>query len=72
MADLTQKYGPDSPLGLMASIIAGGSETTFYVLTVYLGAIGISRPKHLVSMGLLGDLAAFFAAIFIARWFQIG
>lgn len=71
MADLTQKYGPDSPLGLMASIIAGGSETTFYVLTVYLGAIGISRPKHLVSMGLLGDLAAFFAAILIARWFQI-
>ncbi|NLM36630.1 MAG: spore maturation protein [Firmicutes bacterium] len=72
LADLIQKHGPDSPLGLMASIIAGGSETTFYVLTVYLGAVGISRPKHLIGMGLLGDLAAFFAAIVISRWFQIG
>lgn len=72
MADLTQKHGPDSGLGLMASIIAGGSETTFYVLSVYLGAVGITRPKHLIGMGLLGDLAAFFVAVFIARWFQTG
>lgn len=72
MADLTQKHGPDSLLGMMASIIAGGSETTFYVLTVYLGAIGISRPRHLVSMGLLGDLAAFSTAVLITRWFQTG
>lgn len=71
MADLMRKHGPDSPLGLMASIIAGGSETTLYVLTVYLGAIGISRPKHLLGMGLLGDLAAFCVAILIVRWFQI-
>ncbi len=72
MADLTQKHGPDSRLGIMASIIAGGSETTLYVLSVYLGAVGINRPKHLVGMGLLGDLTAFFVAVLIARWFQIG
>lgn len=72
MADLTQKHGPDSRLGIMAAIIAGGSETTFYVLSVYLGAVGITRPKHLVAMGLLGDLTAFFVAVLIARWFQIG
>lgn len=72
MADLMQKHGPDSRLGLMASIIAGGSETTFYVLSVYLGAIGITRPKHLVGMGLLGDLTAFFVAVIIAPWFQTG
>ncbi|HHT49336.1 MAG TPA: spore maturation protein [Firmicutes bacterium] len=72
MADLIQKHGPDSPLGIMASIIAGGSETTFYVLSVYLGAAKITRPKHLVGMGLLGDLTAFFMAVLITRWFQIG
>ncbi|HEY8392223.1 MAG TPA: nucleoside recognition domain-containing protein [Capillibacterium sp.] len=72
MADLTRKHGPDSPLGIMASVIAGGSETTFYVLSVYLGAVGITRPKHLVGMGLLSDLTAFFVAILIARWFQTG
>jgi spore maturation protein B len=70
LADLTQKHGPDSRLGLMASIIAGGSETTFYILSVYLGAIGITRPRHLLGMGLLSDLTAFFVAVIIARWFQ--
>lgn len=69
MVDLVQKYGPDSLLGTMAAIVAGSSETTFYVLTVYLGAININRPKHLVLMGLLGDLAAFLMAVFTARWF---
>ena len=69
MADLVKKHGPDSLLGTMASIIAGSSETTFYVLTVYLGAVKITRPKHLVIMGLLGDLAAFLVAVLTVQWF---
>ena len=69
MIDLVQKHGPDSLLGTMAALVAGCSETTFYILTVYLGAININRPKHLLLMGLLGDLAAFLTAVFIARWF---
>jgi spore maturation protein B len=66
-ANLVQKHGPDSFLGTMASIVAGCSETTFYVITVYLGVVGITRPKHLVLMGLLGDLVSFLVAIMISR-----
>lgn len=62
-AELLQKYGPDSPLGLMASLIQGGSETTFYVLSLYLGSVQIRDGRHLLLVGLLNEWFVFLLAI---------
>lgn len=45
-SELMSTYGPDSPIGLLASILLGSSETTFYVITVYLGAVGLRKVRQ--------------------------
>lgn len=62
-AELLQKHSPDSPLGLMASLIQGSSETTFYVLSLYLGSVGIRDGRHLLLVGLLNEWFVFLLAI---------
>jgi spore maturation protein B len=64
-AELMHKYGPDSTTGLTASIIQGSSETTLYVLSLYLGSIHIKDSRHTLIMGLSCELAAFILAIAI-------
>lgn len=66
MAEIINKQGPDSPLGLMASVVGGSTETTFYVITVYLGSVGISKQKHTVAMGIAADIVSFFVAVFLS------
>ncbi|MGQ9778809.1 MAG: spore maturation protein [Bacillota bacterium] len=69
LADLFAVHGPDSPLGRLASVVYGSTETTFYVLTVYLGSVGIRRLRHTWLAGLAADLAAFItAAMLMKRW----
>jgi spore maturation protein B len=63
----TPGLGPDSYAGKLASIIAGSSETTFYVLSVYYGAVNIVRYRHAVAAGLLADVSGFTASVIIAR-----
>ena len=65
LVDLYKQHGPDSFLGLTASIFMGSTETTFYLLTVYYGAVQIKKFRHTVSACLLTDLAAIFAAVFM-------
>ena len=65
LAQLFADYGPDSLIGRMASAIMGTTETTFYVLTVYTGAVGIKQIRHTLVTSLLTDLIGFIAAIFI-------
>jgi len=60
-------YGPDSFIGQMASLLQGSTETTFYVITVYFGAVGVRAIRHTVAVGLLADLAGFLAAAWVAR-----
>lgn len=62
-AELLNKWGPDSSIGLMASIAQGCSETTLYVLSLYLGAVGIKDSRHLLAMGLVSEMSAFWVAI---------
>jgi spore maturation protein SpmA len=57
--------GPDSYVGLLVSTIQGSSETTFYVLAVYCGAVQVRRMRHAVAAGLIADVAAILAAAFI-------
>ena len=66
-AEILKTHGPDSPLGLMASTIQGSTETTFYVLAVYCGAVGIRRTRHALLACLLADAVAMVAAILAVR-----
>lgn len=69
MIDTMQVHGADSFPGRLASIVQGSTETTFYVLAVYFGAVGIRKVRHAVSCGLMADFAGIFAAIMVAYWF---
>lgn len=70
LVNLLDEYGPDSLTGRLASVMQGSSETTFYVLSVYLGAVGIRRSGPALAFCLLGDVIGFVAAVWItnARW----
>ncbi len=67
LTDLLKQYGPDSLIGRIASTMQGSTETTFYVLAVYFGSVGISKYRHALWVGLLADLAAFFAAVWVCK-----
>jgi spore maturation protein B len=66
--DLVKTHGPDSLLGRMAATMYGSSETTFYVLAVYFGAIGVRRTRHAVPAALIGDVVAAIAAVVVCAW----
>ena len=69
MVDAMTTYGANSFAGRFACIFQGSTDTTFYILAVYFGSVGIRRTRHAVSCGLLADLAGVIAAIFIAYLF---
>ena len=64
-----QAHGADSFAGRLAAIVQGSTETTFYVLAVYFGAVGVKRARHAVACGLLADLAGIAAAVAVAYLF---
>ena len=67
VGDVLRSDGPDSYAGRLVSVMAGSTETTFYVLAVYMGAAGISRYRHALPAALLADLAGFTAAVIAVR-----
>lgn len=69
MVETMQASGADSFAGRLASIVQGSTETTFYVLAVYFGAVGIKRVRYAVAGGLVADLGGFAAAIAAAYLF---
>lgn len=69
MLDVMATYGADSFVGRVASTIQGATETTFYVLAVYFGSVGVRRTRYAVTCGLLADLAGIVAAISLAYLF---
>lgn len=69
MLETMESQGVDSLAGYMVATIQGSTETTFYVLTVYFGAVGIKKIRHALSCGLLADLAGVTAAIILSYWF---
>lgn len=66
---LLSEYGADSYVGRVASVIAGATETTFYAVTVYLGATGIRKTGNVIPCALIGDIVSFAAAAFTVRLF---
>lgn len=69
MVDAMTTYGPDSFVGRLACIFQGSTDTTFYILAVYFGSVGITRTRHAVPCGLIADAAGILAAIFICYLF---
>jgi len=69
MVETMRVSGADSFAGRLASIVQGSTETTFYVLAVYFGSVGIKRVRHAVAGGLMADLGGFVAAVFAAYLF---
>ncbi len=69
MVDAMQTYGADSFVGRLSCIFQGSTDTTFYILAVYFGSVGISKTRHAVACGLLADLAGVVAAVAIAYLF---
>lgn len=66
--DLVKTHGPDSLIARMASTMYGSSETTFYVLAVYFGAVAVRRTRHAVPAALIGDIVAAIAAVAVCAW----
>ena len=69
LIETMQSQGVDSFPALAAATIQGSTETTFYVLAVYFGAVGIQRARHAVACALLAELAGVVAAIAVCYWF---
>lgn len=69
MVDTMTTYGADSFAGRLACIFQGSTDTTFYILAVYFGSVGIRHTRHAVTCGLLADLAGILAAIAVAYFF---
>ena len=69
MVDAMTQYGADSFVGRLASVFQGSTDTTFYVLAVYFGSVGIRHTRHAVTCGLAADLAGIIASIVICYLF---
>jgi spore maturation protein B len=67
VVDMIKQYGEDSILVKMAAVMFGSTETTFYVIAVYFGAINIRRTRHAVPAGLISDVAAMIIAVWTVR-----
>ncbi|MGL5255203.1 MAG: spore maturation protein [Brevinema sp.] len=67
LAELFQTHGPDSFIGMMASIITNSTDTTLYILAVYFGSVGVKRYRHALAAGLLADFAGVTASIIISH-----
>ena len=67
VVDMINQYGEDSILVKMAAVMFGSSETTFYVIAVYFGAINIKRTRHAIAAGLTADVAAALIAVWVVR-----
>ena len=66
-AELIGTYGPDSYLGRVAAVMLGSTETTFYTIAVYFGAVGITKTRYAVPAALCADLTGFLAAVWAVR-----
>lgn len=69
MIEAMKAYGPDSFVGRLVSIVQGSSDTTFYIIALYFGSVGITKVRYAIAFGLLADLVAVVAAIAVAYMF---
>jgi spore maturation protein B len=71
LGDLVKEYGPDSLVTKIGATMYGSSETTFYVLAVYFGSVGIKKVRHALLAGLIADAIAVFSSVYICKFFHL-
>jgi spore maturation protein B len=69
VGDVLKAEGPDGYAGRLVSVMAGSTETTFYVLAVYMGAVSITRPRHTLPAALAADAVGFASSVVVVRLF---
>ncbi|MGZ8152686.1 MAG: nucleoside recognition domain-containing protein [Methylovulum sp.] len=69
MIDTLKTHGADSFAGRLASVVQGSTETTFYVLAIYFGAVGVKHIRHAATCGLIADFAGIVASVLVTYWF---
>ncbi len=69
LQELLGQVGPDSFAGRVASVLAGATETTFYTITVYFGAVHIRKIRHTLPAALVADVACVLLSLLTVRWF---
>lgn len=69
LTEIVQEHGVDSYVTKLAAVMVGSSETTFYVLAVYFGSVGIKNFRHAVATGIIADLVGIIGALFICSLF---
>ncbi|MBX6377830.1 MAG: spore maturation protein [Clostridia bacterium] len=69
MTELLHRWGPDSYVGRLAAAMQASTDTTFYVISLYFGSVGVVRTRHAVAAGLAADFTGFLAAVFFVRLF---
>lgn len=69
MTDIFMNYGPDSFIGRLASVLQGSTDTTFYVVTLYFGSIGIKKIRYALKAGLSADIVGILASAIIVYYF---
>ena len=67
-SEIANNFGPDAYATKLAAIMVGSSETTFYVLSVYFGAVGVKKFRHSLCAGVFADIIGIIAAVLVARW----
>ncbi len=65
--ELMKVYGPDSFLGRLASVMQGTTDTTFFILTIYFGSVGIKKYRYAIITGLSADISGFIASVYICH-----
>ena len=66
-AEIFNQYGVDSYIGKLASVMQGSTDTTFYILAVYFGSVGIKKYRYALTLGLSADLVSFISASLVCR-----
>ncbi|MBI1807435.1 MAG: spore maturation protein [Ignavibacteria bacterium] len=67
MSEIIKSHGPDSLIGRMVSVMMGSSETTFYVLAVYFGSVGITKTRQAVPAGIVADVVAILMSVWLTN-----
>ena len=72
LEDMMKQYGSNSLLVKMAAVIFGSSETTFYVIAVYFGSVGVTKVRHAILAGLIAEGSAILCSIYLVRFLYGG
>lgn len=67
-SEIANNFGPDSYASKLTAIMVGSSETTFYIIAVYFGAVGVKKFRHALCAGIFADIIGIVAAVAVARW----